>query len=79
MLSEATYTAYLLHLAPETVYCKQDFADGNFQCEFYTFIRRNHAGAVAKNATIDSLAGIEPVIPVQRSNQLSCKETVVEL
>ena len=33
----------------------------------------------AKNATTGSLAGIEPAIPVQRSNQLSYRETVVEL
>jgi hypothetical protein len=38
----------------------KDFADGNFECKFI-IIRPGHEGAVMENATIGSLAGIEPM------------------
>ena len=46
-------------------FCRWKLSSGNL----YTFIRPNHAGTLRCN--FRSLAGIEPAIPVQRSNQLS--------
>ena len=38
------------------------------------YIYSTYPEAVVKNATIDPLAGIEPAIPVQLSNQVSYKD-----
>jgi hypothetical protein len=53
------------------------FVDGNSEWNFYAFLRPE-SGAVAKIATID-IGPLNPALPVQRSNQLSYSETVVEL
>ena len=49
-----------------------EVVDGNFECKFYTFI-------IPNQGQLGPLTGVEPAIPVQRSNQLSYRETDVEL
>jgi hypothetical protein len=53
------------------------FVGVEFEWNFYPFIRHNQLGAIAKNATRKRIC--DPAIPVQLSNQLSYRETVVEL
>ena len=49
-----------------------------FQVEFL-YILLDLTRCSCDNAIISPLAGVEPAFPVQGSNQLSYRETVVEL